>query len=93
MNEKFESSNETSKLSNEQMLMALDAMQARWICISRCYSSQSRNCYKQFYDYIGTLKAEVLKGFEVDPETGKLPYEEMDKGDNIDDWFRWRIYC
>jgi hypothetical protein len=31
--------------------------------------------------------AEVLKGFEVDPETGKLPYEEMDKGDNIDDWF------
>jgi hypothetical protein len=25
MNEKFESSNETSKLSNEQMLMALDA--------------------------------------------------------------------
>jgi hypothetical protein len=29
MNEKFESSNETSKLSNEQMLMALDAMQAR----------------------------------------------------------------
>jgi hypothetical protein len=28
MNEKFESSNETSKLSNEQMLMALDAKAA-----------------------------------------------------------------
>jgi hypothetical protein len=23
----------------------------------------------------------------VNPETDKLPYEEMDKGDNIDDWF------
>jgi hypothetical protein len=31
---------------------------------------------KQFYDYIGTLKTEVLTGFEVDAETGKLPYED-----------------
>lgn len=37
--------------------------------------------------YIATLKTDVLKGFTVDSETGKLPYENMDKGDNIDNWF------
>jgi gliding motility-associated protein GldM len=90
MNEKFESSNETSKLSNEQMLMALDAKAAEAkgeFALADVTAHKVETASKQFYDYIGTLKAEVLKGFEVDPETGKLPYEEMDKGDNIDDWF------
>jgi gliding motility-associated protein GldM len=90
MNEKFETSNETSKLSNEQMLMALDAKAAEAkgeFALADVTAHKVETVSKQFYDYIGTLKAEVLKGFEVDPETGKLPYEEMDKGDNIDDWF------
>jgi gliding motility-associated protein GldM len=90
MNEKFESSNETSKLSNEQMLMALDAKAAEAkgeFALADVTAHKVETASKQFYDYIGTLKAEVLKGFEVDSETGKLPYEEMDKGDNIDDWF------
>jgi hypothetical protein len=26
------------------------------------------------------------------PETGNLPYEDMDKGDNIDDWFAGEGY-
>jgi hypothetical protein len=47
----------------------------------------SQRNYKTVLWLYRNLKAEVLKGFEVDPETGKLPYEEMDKGDNIDDWF------
>ena len=29
-----------------------------------------------FYNYINTLKEQATKGYEVDPETGKLPYEE-----------------
>jgi hypothetical protein len=54
---KFESSNETSKLSNEQMLMALDAKaaEAKGEFAFAYYSSQRE--YKQLiYDYIGTLK-------------------------------------
>jgi hypothetical protein len=84
MNEKFESSNETSKLSNEQMLMALDAKAAEAkgeFALADVTAHKVETATKQFYDYIGTLKAEVFKG--IDPETGKLPYEEMDKGDNM----------
>jgi len=34
------------------------------------------------------LKAEVVSGVENEEKTGKLPYEEMDKGDNLDaSWF------
>lgn len=41
----------------------------------------------KFFDFVGTLKEEVLKGVEVD-ENGKLPYEAMDKADNLDhSWF------
>jgi hypothetical protein len=41
--------------------------------------------------YIASLKEQAV-GFVVDPETGKLPYEDMDKGDNIDDWFTGEGY-
>src|SRR5690606_16229264 len=41
-----------------------------------------------FYNYLGELKVDATKGFELDPETKKLPYEQMDKGQNIDyGWF------
>ncbi|MBC2844607.1 gliding motility protein GldM [Winogradskyella flava] len=44
----------------------------------------------RFYTYIGTLKQDLLKtgGYSVDPETGKLPFEAMDKTDILDEmWF------
>ncbi|MBC3845039.1 gliding motility protein GldM [Winogradskyella echinorum] len=44
----------------------------------------------RFFRYIETLKQDLLKsgGYEVDPETGKLPFEEMDKTDILDEkWF------
>jgi hypothetical protein len=89
MNEKFESSNETSKLSNEQMLMALDAKaaEAKGEFALADVTALTKKLLQNSFMIISEPKAEVLKGFEVDPETGKLPYEEMDKGDNIDDWF------
>jgi len=40
--------------------------------------------------YLENVKRDVLKGskFAADPKTGKLPYEQMDKGDWIDEqWF------
>jgi hypothetical protein len=58
MNEKFESSNETSKLSNEQMLMALDAKaaEAKGEFALADVTAHTETATKQFYDYIGTLK-------------------------------------
>ncbi|MFL9830573.1 gliding motility protein GldM [Flavobacterium sp. ARAG 55.4] len=95
MNEKFESSNQNSKLSNEQMLGALDAKAAE---AKGEFAAASVTAHKvkaitdNFYNYIASLKEQATKGYEVDPETGKLPYEEMDKGDNIADWFTGEGY-
>lgn len=95
MNEKFESSNVNSIQSNEQMLGALDAKAAE---AKGEFATASQTAHKvkvitdNFYNYIASLKEQATKGYEVDPETGKLPYEEMDKGDNIDDWFTGEGY-
>jgi gliding motility-associated protein GldM len=95
MNEKFESSNKNSIQSNEQMLNALDAKAAE---AKGEFAEASVTAHKikaitdNFYNYIASLKEQATKGYEVDPETGKLPYEEMDKGDNIDDWFTGEGY-
>jgi hypothetical protein len=40
---------------------------------------------KQFYDYIGTLKTEVLT--VLSRQRLKVALRRMDKGDNIDSWF------
>ncbi len=44
----------------------------------------------KFYKYIETLKADLLREgkYAVDPETGTLPFEAMDKTDILDEmWF------
>ena len=44
----------------------------------------------KFYKYIETLKVDLLKkgDYKIDPETGKLPFEAMDKTDILDEaWF------
>jgi gliding motility-associated protein GldM len=91
MNEKFEGSNTAAEQSNAQMLASLDAKAAEAggeFKDADVAAHKVETLTKNFYEYIGTLKAEVLKGTEVDAETGKLPYEEMDKGDNLDNaWF------
>ncbi|UQD55017.1 gliding motility protein GldM [Flavobacterium sp. K5-23] len=90
MNEKFESSNTSSQLSNAGLLMALDAKASEAkgeFALAAVTAHKVESSTKDFYEFISTLKTEVLNGFEVDSETGKLPYEEMDKGDNIDSWF------
>ncbi len=90
MNEKFESSNTASVASNTSMLAALDTKAAEAkgeFAVAAETAHKVEAASSEFYAYIETLKAQVLKGFEVDKETGKLPYEAMDKGDTIDDWF------
>ncbi|GEC71153.1 protein involved in gliding motility GldM [Flavobacterium flevense] len=95
MNEKFESSNTNSKLTNEQMLGALDAKAAEAkgeFATASVTAHKVKTITDNFYNYIASLKEQATKGYEVDPETGKLPYEEMDKGDNIADWFTGEGY-
>jgi gliding motility-associated protein GldM len=44
----------------------------------------------KFYKYIETLKEDLLREgkYSIDPETGKLPFEAMDKTDILDEaWF------
>jgi gliding motility-associated protein GldM len=91
MNEKFEGSNSSAEQSNAQMLAGLDAKASEAggeFTAAAVTAHKVEAITKNFYDYIGKIKSEVLIGTEVDPETGKLPYEAMDKGDNIDHlWF------
>jgi len=95
MNEKFESSNTNSKQSNDQMLLALDSKAAEAkgeFTVAAETAHKVKTITDNFYSYIESLKAQATQGYEVDPETGKLPYEEMDKGDNIADWFTGEGY-
>jgi gliding motility-associated protein GldM len=95
MNEKFESANTSSEQTNAGLLSSLDqkAAEAKGEFAAAAVTAHKvETASKEFYAYIGSLKGDVLKGFEIDKETGKLPYEAMDKGDNIDNWFTGEGY-
>jgi gliding motility-associated protein GldM len=96
MNEKFEGANKTFVKTNEDLLKGLDQKAAEKkgeYAIGATAAHKVQSISKNFYDYIGALKSTVLTGVETDKETGKLPYEAMDKGDNIDNsWFTGEGY-
>lgn len=95
MNEKFESSNASSKQTNDQMLAALESKAAEAkgeFAVAATTAHKVKTITDNFYNYINSLKEQATKGFETNPETGKLPYEDMDKGDNVDDWFTGEGY-
>ncbi|GEC78917.1 gliding motility protein GldM [Flavobacterium aquatile] len=89
MNERFEGATNSAKATNEQMLQALDtkASESKGEFIAAAATAHKvETASKKFYDFIATLKSEVLTG--VESEDGKLPYESMDKADNLDhSWF------
>ena len=91
MNEKFEDANTTAQGTNEFLLTALagkaEDEPARY---TEPYEKalKVQKLTTEFYNYIGSLKGDATKGFTNDPETNKLPYEQMDKGQEIDyGWF------
>ncbi|RKR04909.1 protein involved in gliding motility GldM [Flavobacterium sp. 90] len=95
MNEKFESANTSSEQTNDDLLKSLDqkASEAKGeYAAEAIIAHKVKTISKEFYTYIGSLKGDILKGFETDKETGKLPYESMDKGDTIDNWFTGEGY-
>lgn len=91
-NEKFEKSNVAAVQTNQQILDALKqkaADDASNFAEPKKIADKVVALTKSFYDYIGSLKSTITEGVEVDEETGKLPYEAMDKADAIDyTWFK-----
>lgn len=90
MNEKFDAANTSAESLNASMLQALDkkASEDAHFIQAAADAKKVAEISKNFYDYLGTLKADATEGVEVDKETGKLPYEAMDKGHAIDEgWF------
>jgi len=89
MNERFEGATNSANTTNEQMLKALDdkASESKGEFIAAAATAHKvEAASKKFFEFIGTLKKEVLVGVEA--EEGKLPYESMDKADNLDhSWF------
>lgn len=90
MNEKFDAANLSAESMNASMLQALDkkAGEDAHFIQAAADAKKVAEISKEFYEFIGTLKADATEGVELDEETGKLPYESMDKGAAIDEgWF------
>ncbi len=89
MNEKFEETNNAAVKSNSQLLADLDkkAEESKGeFEKAAVVAHKVEAATKKFYNFVGTLKEDVLVGVEA--EEGKLPYEAMDKADNLDhSWF------
>jgi gliding motility-associated protein GldM len=90
MNEKFDAANLSAESMNSSMLQALNKKAGEDVRFAQASEDANKVAAisKEFYEYLGTLKADATDGVEVDEETGKLPYESMDKGAAIDEgWF------
>ncbi|WP_296148132.1 gliding motility protein GldM [uncultured Flavobacterium sp.] len=89
MNEKFDAANNSAVATNESMLQALDkkASEDAHFIQAAAEAKKVSEITKDFYAYVGSVKANITKGVEVNKTTGKLPYEEMDKADVIDEMF------
>jgi gliding motility-associated protein GldM len=90
MNEKFDAANLSAELMNASMLQALDkkAGEDAHFIQAAADAKKVAEISKEFYEFIGTLKSDATEGVELEEETGKLPYEAMDKGPVIDEgWF------
>jgi gliding motility-associated protein GldM len=90
MNEKFDAANTSAESMNASMLQALDkkASEDAHFVQAAAEAKKVASISKEFYTFLGTLKVDATEGVEIDKETGKLPYEAMDKGHTIDEgWF------
>ncbi|WP_033960904.1 gliding motility protein GldM [Psychroserpens jangbogonensis] len=93
MEAKFASSNEATTERNETLLADLELKseeKPEEFMIPASKAKEVSIASEKFYNYIETLKNDLLKKGEyaIDPETGKLPFEAMDKTDILDEaWF------
>jgi gliding motility-associated protein GldM len=90
MNEKFDASNQSAIRTNADMLSALEKKGSEDANFTKAAAEAKKVSVisKSLFDFIETLKADAIGDTEVNTETGKLPYEAMDKSDLIDErWF------
>ena len=93
MDAKFENNNTAAAANNEGMLANLAKKSEEKPAEFAAASIKAENISVisgKFYDYIGSLKTDLLRegNYEVVAETGKLPFEAMDKTDILDEaWF------
>jgi gliding motility-associated protein GldM len=89
MNEKFEATNNSAKSMNEQMLAALDLKAAESkgeFAVAAGTAHKVEAATKKFYAFIESIKSELTKDIPLE-ESGKLPYEAMDKSPIDEVWF------
>jgi len=93
MDAKFAESNEVASEKNGALLADLETKaeeKKEEFAVPFNKAKLVSNASDKFYKYIGTLKADLLREgkYAIDPETGKLPFEAMDKTDILDEmWF------
>ena len=93
MEAKFAESNVTTTETNEALLADLITKadeKPEEFAVAANKAQQINAISEEFYSYIETLKLDLLKngGYTIDPDTGKLPFEAMDKTDILDEmWF------
>ena len=93
MEAKFAESNETTSETNEALLNDLITKgdeKPEEFAVAANKAQQINIISEDFYNYIETLKVDLLRNGEytINPETGKLPFESMDKTDILDEmWF------
>ncbi|MDO1501370.1 gliding motility protein GldM [Winogradskyella maritima] len=93
MEAKFENNNEAAAENNAGMLANLETKateKPEEFKEAAAKANQITAVSDRFFAYIETLKNDLLREgkYEIDPETGKLPFEAMDKTDILDEaWF------
>jgi len=96
MNEKFETANTASTANNAKLLATIDqkgSENAGLFGPAKNAADKIAVISKELYEYVETLKKDATFGVEIEKETGKLPYEAMDKGPHIDEtWFKGDKY-
>ncbi|MFY8188069.1 MAG: gliding motility protein GldM [Flavobacterium sp.] len=89
MNEEFEISNKNSEEKSKNFAADL-AQKAKdkpaEYGEAKKQFDQVAAASAKFYTYLESLKADLSSEYERN-EAGKLPYENMDKGDKADEWF------
>ena len=89
-NDKFSESNKLTDESNANLLSALDKKASESEAQYGESAKKAREVAKiskDFVAFLETVKAEVTEGIEPD-ETGKLPFESMDKSTIDEKWFQ-----
>ncbi|RAK24202.1 protein involved in gliding motility GldM [Flavobacterium aquaticum] len=89
-NDKFTESNKLTDQSNETLLSALNTKAAdepAKYAEPAKKAKEVAKISKEFSTFLESVKAEVTEGIEPD-ETGKLPFESMDKSTIDEKWFQ-----